>query len=254
MKHILFTDCSLMARLLAGLAIVGACAGCPADSSAPEALPDRSCEMSLRLLGKAIAKYRAANGPLPQSVTGPMGFEHSWRILVAPYRMGDKLRHMDYRLDEPWNSAHNRQQILNWFAGEYTCPLELPSLPYPYVSYVMLVRADVTDSDGNTRDQTPLPDDAVLIVESVKCGIENGEPRDIVMESLFEGDSPFGVGKLNSLHPGVVKALRVDGKVIDIPKKISNANLRKLLAGTTANQRGGVPVQRPRGRQAVNSE
>jgi hypothetical protein len=96
----------------------------------------------------------------------------------------------------------------------------------------MLVRPDSAALDKNSGDAAPLPDDAVLIVESVGCRIEYGEPRDLRIEALFEGDSAFGVGKLNSLHPRVVRALRVDGKVIDIPKNISREDLRKLLEGT----------------------
>ncbi|MHC4178217.1 MAG: hypothetical protein ACYSWU_11965 [Planctomycetota bacterium] len=77
-----------------------------------------------------------------------------------------------------------------------------------------------------------MPPDAVLIVECAKSGIKHAEPRDLHWETLWEGDSPFGKGKLNSFHPNVVKALRVDGKVIDISKNISKERLRELLMGT----------------------
>jgi hypothetical protein len=76
----------------------------------------------------------------------------------------------------------------------------------------------------------------VVIVESLDSGIEFAEPRDLLWDDLWKGPSPFGPGKLNSPHPDVVKALRVDGKVIDIPKRLSKEETRKLLMGSAATQ------------------
>ena len=61
--------------------------------------------------------------------------------------------------------------------------------------------------DHSGHGQASLPDEAVLIVESEGCHTQYGEPKDLDLEDLFKGPSPFGIGKLNSLHPGVVKAL-----------------------------------------------
>jgi hypothetical protein len=73
---------------------------------------------------------------------------------------------------------------------------------------------------------------AVIIVESAYCCVKWAEPRDLLWEDLWKDDSPFGKGKLNSVHPGVVKALRADGTVIDIPKDIGKTELELLLNGT----------------------
>ncbi len=100
-------------------------------------------------------------------------------------------------------------------------------MDYSFTTYLMLVRP--ADEDGKTQTLSP---DAVLVVESANCGIGIAEPSDLRWETLWEGDSPFGKGKLNSMHPDVVKALRVDGEVIDIPKKIGKTELRKLLNGS----------------------
>jgi hypothetical protein len=232
MTRFRLTDPCVWARLIAVSLIASAGLGCPADSSAPEVPPDRFCEHKLTELGKAIAKYRAEKGSLPPSTTGPAGFKRSWRVLIAPYLKGTHAHLVDYRSDEPWDSPHNRQELLSRVPGRFTCPLESYRVDYPFASYVMLVRASSTNAEDHGRDETLLPNDAVLIVESVECRIEHGEPRDIDLKSLFEGDSAFGVGKLNSRHPKVVKALRVDGKVIDIPKDITKEDLRKLLTGT----------------------
>lgn len=232
MKSRLLTPFCQRTRAVLLVIVAAACAGCPAVSSIPESPPEDFCQSRLTRLGKAIAMYRLEEGSLPPSIAGTGGSKQSWRTLIAPYLMGRDSHDFDYRPDEPWDSTHNRQQFLNWVPCKFACPLESDRIDYPFASYVMLVRADSTGSAEGARNVMPLPDDAVLVVESAGCHIEYGEPRDIDIDSLFKGDSPFGVGKLNSLHPKVVKALRVDGKVIDIPKDISKEDLRRLLAGT----------------------
>lgn len=221
--------------------------GCGRSPVALEVPPERHCEIKLEWLGKAVADYRSEHGQLLQTQLGPGGFRHSWRVLVAPYMLAytNHPHTFGYRFKEPWDSPHNREIFhKSWLAGSLTCPAEERSINYPFVSYVMLVRFDSTESDKGTRQAIPLPDNAVFIVESVGCGIKYGEPKDVDLEDLFEGDSPFGAGKLNSFHPRVVKALRVDGKVISIPKDITKADLRRLLEGTPdANASGSEQGQ-----------
>lgn len=79
--------------------------------------------------------------------------------------------------------------------------------------------------------QQALPPNAVVIVESANCEIGIAEPRDISWDSLWEGRSPYGKGKLNSMHPEVVKGIRVDGTIIDIPKRLDREDLKMFLNG-----------------------
>ena len=215
------------------IAIVGS--GC-ASSGTPQMPPDRVCgEVLLRTLGEAIVQYRTEHGDLPPVVSRPGGLQHSWRALLAPTWVVrcDHPDRIDYCFDEPWDSPHNRDALrVSTLFCRYTCPLENPTEGYNLASYVMMVRPAVKDPSTGRLAQPALPDDAVLIVESANCGIEYGEPRDLDWDTLWQGDSPFGPGKLNSLHDGVVKAVRVDGKVIDIPKNLPKEKLRKLLSGS----------------------
>lgn len=228
------SDCYGAARLFV-IVIASVASGCPASSSRPEMPPEAFCEHRLATLQAAMARYRAESGRLPDNVTSAAGFEHSWRAVLAPYLVEGERFPLDYRFDEPWDSSQNRRALRSRVSFRYTCPVEGPQFDYPFVSYVMLVRGGPRDADERRRFATALPDDAVLLVESAGCQIECGEPRDIDIESLFNSDSAFGVGKLNSPHPGVVKALRVDGTVIDIRKDISKEDLRMLLSGSTPN-------------------
>jgi hypothetical protein len=203
----------------------------PVSCGVAEMPPDGECDRRLDVIAQAIACYRNEEGPLPQVLAEPNGLNRSWRTLLAPYLSKGRSHNFDYRSDEPWNSPHNRLQFRTWVPCRYTCPLEANSADYPFASYVMLKRMKSSEREKDVRKDTQLADDAVLIVESADCQIEPGEPRDVDIESLFKGDSPFGIGRLNSLHPKVVKAMRTDGRVIDIPKDISKEDLRKLLQG-----------------------
>jgi hypothetical protein len=195
--------------------------------------PEESCQRHLEYLGKGMAGYRNAHGDLPQVLEGPNGDKHSWRILVASYVSPDKP-FVDYRLDRPWDSVHNRRQLAPLLYIFFSrCRLDPSPAGYPFfTSYLMLVRPPVRDSETGEMKAPPLATDAVLVVESVDCGVAFAEPRDLPWEDLWKGDSPFGKGKLNSRHRNVVMALRVDGKVIEIPKNITKEDLKKLLAGT----------------------
>jgi len=159
-----------------------------------------------------------------------------WRAVIAPYVFPEQGV-TSYRLDQSWQSENNRKGLLSFLVfSVHRCPLDPTPVGHPFfTSYLMLVRSPVKDSETGAMKAPTLATDAVLIVESVDCGVQFAEPRDLSWDDLWKGDSPFGKGKLNSFHPKVVKALRVDGKVIDIPKDISKEELRKLLNGTPTN-------------------
>jgi hypothetical protein len=197
--------------------------------------------MNLELLGKGITGYHAAYGELPPGVfVGPNGDKHSWRTLVIPYILSEQHA-AHYCFDLPWNSQNNCDALRDFFdLFVHRCPLDpSPAGPPFNTSYVMLVRAPVEDPETGMASPALLATDAVLVVESIDCGIQFAEPRDLPWEDLWKGDSAFGKSKLNSLHPGVVTALRVDGQVIDVPKDITREDLRKLLRGTATNRKEG---------------
>ena len=236
------------------------------SKTAKEVPPEIICEQHLEQIGKVLLQYRNKHGSLPPAVfVDPNGNKTSWRVALSSEMIRTGYRHLPkqrqeeaidalkgYNFDERWDSTKN----LLWAEDNvglellwvlFNCPLEVgydqeiglyPNVdraielgqnPFAahYITYLMLVRPDLS---------SVLPDDAVIVVESLGCGVRLQEPKDIELEELLKAESPFGVGKLNSLHPKVVKAIRADGKVIDIPKDIGKDSLRKLLQG--------VPVQR----------
>lgn len=225
------------ARLVPTVFIVATLAGCGGQKGTPAQPPEEACERYLRDIGDAIAQYTKIHGALPAVVSGPNASEHSWRMAIMPYLDRSDLGKLDYRMYERWDSPHNRDALVERPIQFYfSCPAERRNgpFPYPFTSYLMLVRGPGTPSERDEVTVPILPPDAVLIVESACCAIPFAEPRDLAWDDLWKGPSPFGKGMLNSLHPTVVKALRADGKVIDIPKDINGRDLQKLLAGTTS--------------------
>lgn len=209
---------------------VGIMAFLPVASSSREIPHDEVCRRWLVNLGVAIAEYRDDTDRLPHDIKGPAGFQESWRLRLVPYnqQMRELAEELDYRREEPWDSPHNLQEAELACRGLYACWVEWPREERPFATYLMLIRPD----RQGPNVAMSLPDDAVLVVESAGCGIGCFEPRDLRWGDLWKGDSPFGIGKLHSRHPDYVRALRVDGEVIDIPKDIDNESLRKLLNGS----------------------
>ncbi len=226
----------LLATPLVGVSLALGTSGCSRDNIGRRAPPDRTCHLHFEELGGAIVRYRREHGELPQTFVSREGYKHSWRLVLAPtlcaHRDTPPPLCSGYRFDKPWDSRENRRVVcLSAVACNLTCPLESRDVFYPYITDVMLVRGKTKDAKAGSSGSAPLSSDAVLIVESTNCGIEFGEPRDLNWDDLWKGESPFGKGKLNSLHPDFVRAIRVDGTVIDIPKNISRDRLRALLEG-----------------------
>lgn len=214
---------------------------CLQSKSVREPPRERTCEGQLRRLGEALHRYRQEHGSVPPVVyVDPSGHKHSWRVVLLPYLEGlwaefGKEEFDKYRFHEAWNSRNN----VAWgkesgYSMSFRCLAETAYADDPRTSYLMLVRPQ---PEGAKR--TRLPDDAVIVVESAGCGIKWFEPRDISIEELLETDCPFGVGRLNSLHPNVVKALRADGTVIDIPKNATRDEVRALLEGSHRSRESG---------------
>jgi hypothetical protein len=93
-----------------------------ADSRRPmskeEAMKERletirmSSATRLKMIGMALQAYRQVNRRFPPAVViGPDGkTPHSWRVALLPYLDCEDL-YKRYRLDEPWDSPHNKELI-----------------------------------------------------------------------------------------------------------------------------------------------
>lgn len=72
-------------------------------------LPRPSSAAALKKLAEGLEKYRAEHGRYPPpAILSPTGKPLlSWRVALLPY-LGEEALYREFRLDEPWNSEHNR--------------------------------------------------------------------------------------------------------------------------------------------------
>jgi hypothetical protein len=84
----------------------------PAVQSARAAAFRSQSQNNLRQIALAMLIYESANKSFPPAIVlGPDGrTPHSWRVAILPY-LGYEALYERYRLDEPWDSEHNRALI-----------------------------------------------------------------------------------------------------------------------------------------------
>ena len=83
----------------------------PAIQAAREAARRAQSMNNLKQIALAIHNYESANRKLPSNTTtedGKPGL--SWRVKILPY-MGQQHLYDQFRMDEPWDSEHNRKLI-----------------------------------------------------------------------------------------------------------------------------------------------
>ncbi len=209
---------------------------CPNWSGSVAPLSDEeACKrVVLRRLAEGMLRYKEEHGKLPPAVyVDPSGNEHSWQILVLPYLLPEDERKLikTYRFDEPWNSPHNAKITQYYDLTRLHCPAESSRGVYPFTSYLMLVRSEQPRANDDGTNASAIAEDAVVLVESAHCGVRRYEPKGLDIKTLWQADSPFGKGRLNSDHPNVVMAVRANGEVVSIPKDISKEELKTLLGG-----------------------
>ncbi|MDA7980679.1 MAG: DUF1559 domain-containing protein [Pirellulales bacterium] len=219
-----FIFCMLLSAAISGL--VAYSYFFPPTSTAREV--PVSCESNLEGIARAIHCYQTTHGELPPHEVLHNGHKHGWRAAIADFLTGESsVWKSGYDFGASWDSDSNRSSMRS-FSPFFNCTEENTALGYPYTSFVMLLRRSADNTFISPNELRPK---AVLIVESSDSRIETGEPRDLKVADLFDGNGPFGPGRLNSRHEYHVNAMCVDGSVINIPKTISENELKKLLAG-----------------------
>jgi prepilin-type processing-associated H-X9-DG protein len=194
------------------------------------------CKNNLKLIGLALHIYHDDFGNFPSAYIpdiygNPM---HSWRVFLLPH-LDQAPLYNQYRFDEPWDSAHNRQ------LGEaglpvFTCPTDADGDRMKRrrfdTSYVAVI-GDRTAWQGARptalRDFKDGTSNTLLVVEVANSGIHWMEPRDLhvsQMASKINAKSGQGV---SSRHQGVAYALMADGSVRSLSDTMSENVLQSLL-------------------------
>jgi hypothetical protein len=90
---------------------------------------DPRCAENLHTVGLALLEFHDSRGAFPLAAIsdkqGSPGL--SWRVAILPY-LGQKALYEKFKLDEPWDSAHNRA-LLPEIPAVFRCPSTTPRDP-----------------------------------------------------------------------------------------------------------------------------
>ncbi|MBN1910583.1 MAG: DUF1559 domain-containing protein [Pirellulales bacterium] len=158
------------------------------------------CSNNAREMGIALRSYHKEYGSFPPvCVTDSKGHPmHSWRVLLLPY-LGKSRMYHEYRLDEPWNSMHNRK-----VAAETPSCFRCPCRPNPisgttdYVAVTGPGTAWPVDGPIGMRDFRDGPNYTLLVIEIADSEIPWNAPRDLTLNKILA--DPEGTKAIMSYH------------------------------------------------------
>ena len=204
----------------------------PTVQSAREAARRAQSMNNMKQLGLAFHNYHDTYKKFPGSTNlGPDGKTvHSWRVAVLPFVDQNEL-YKQYKLDEPWDSEHNKQ-LVEKMPAVFRSPSATNGQNFP--SYFGLTGPSAGLGDGNgekMRNFTDGTSNTILLVGAER-DIPWTKPEDIPFDP--EKDLP----KFGGHHQGGFLALFADGSVRLIESTIDKDALKALL---TRNGREVVP-------------
>ncbi|MBN1911143.1 MAG: DUF1559 domain-containing protein [Pirellulales bacterium] len=162
----------------------------PLISTAHEAARRAQCTNNIRQLARALLNYEAQYGSFPPAFIADKSGQpmHSWRVLILP-EMGCEHLYSAFRLDEPWNSPHNRK-IASQMPSPFRCPSH-ENAPPGTTDYVAVTGPgtiwpkgqrckfeDITDGKGCT----------LMFVEAAGANVPWNAPRDLTLQEVLTHD------------------------------------------------------------------
>lgn len=190
----------------------------------------------------AMQQYEDVHGRLPLAALcdnhgSPL---LSWRVLLLPHLEHEEL-YRQFRLDEPWDSAHNRT-LLQRMPTVYATP---PNMPVnveaePFTTYYQVFVGNGTAFENRIRVASLLdfPDGASRTALIVEAG--NAVPWTKPVDLAYDEHQPLpplggiftGKRRFNLFEPDRVKGFHIglaDGYVRFVKSEISEETLRALI-------------------------
>jgi prepilin-type processing-associated H-X9-DG protein len=204
----------------------------PAVQSAREAARRAQCTNNLKQIAIAMHNYHDTNGRFPAAITDSEGNALlSWRVALLPFLEQQDL-HNQFRLDEPWDSPHNRP-LVEQMPPMFSCPsdarvepgqtgyriAEGPGASFPGPEGIRM--RDILDGSSFT----------IAVFESDEHAPWT-KPGGLPLP-VEAGDAPLPLG---SFHPGGVNAMLFDGSVRFIPETVEQMVIRALLTPAGAER------------------
>ena len=193
----------------------------PHGDSMKEAMWRTECTTNLKRLTLATLIYEKEHGTWPDS--HPL---HSWRVLLLPY-LGEQELYENIRLDEPWDSEHNKQ-FHETSLSAFQCPsANHQKLVDGGTHYSVILRDNPTGDFSAARDKK----NRLLIVERQEAVCWMKPDEEITQQAAEAGinKSPTALG---SHHPGGLNAATKAGGVRFISQTINTDKLCEIIVGT----------------------
>jgi serine/threonine protein kinase len=192
--------------------------------------------INLRQIGMAIMLFEQEHGYLPSVTTKLPGAKHpvSWRVAILKYL--DETLHNQYKLDEPWDSEHNKQ-LLEEMPDFYRHPHQEKGITS--TCYVTLAGKNTATGDGKAKikmldDIEDGPHQTILVTEGY-LDIPWTKPEDFPI---------VGETTLPAVHPDPEgwNVIFVDGSTHFISSETSKEVLQALIT-----RNGGEAVEKENG-------
>ena len=205
----------------------------PAVQAAREAARRMQCTNNLKQILIAFHNYHDVLNKLPPLYTVDKDGKplHSWRVHLLPY-MEQNALYQQIRLDEPWDSEHNKQ-FHNVVIPFYSCPSNGLFKPGKACNY-SVIKDDKHGfpEGGKTLDLHSITDGlsntiAVVEVKEPFCWMD--PTADLDLATLEKGVNVKD-GRCGSFHPGGCNVVFFDGAVRFFSQVVDSKTLRS--AGT----------------------
>lgn len=192
------------------------------------------CGNRLRTIALAFDAYHARYGAFPPPHTVDKNGRPcvSWRVLLLPFffENHDEM-YRQIRLNEPWDSVHNRRCLASDENMAYL--FRCPAAPWggdkwDDTNYLMVLRA--TQETGKKPGRAAAH--VIFIVEVRRSGINWAEPKDINIGDIdghFNEASRLGIG---SYHRGLAHVLLRNGDVRTLYFEMPPEQVKGMLNGS----------------------
>jgi hypothetical protein len=189
------------------------------------------CANNLRLIGLVLHNYHDTWGFPPPYVTDAQGKPlYSWRVLILPW-MEEQDLYSQWRLDEPWDSPHNRSLPA---PSCFSCPTAERNRPPgspPYTDYLAVVGPGMAweeDKCLTFDDFTDVASNTAMVVEVRGSQVHWAEPVDFDGTGSLKINASQGLS-IGSHHPDGAHFLFADGFVLQLADTTSEQEIKTLL-------------------------
>jgi hypothetical protein len=194
-------------------------------------LPDRAdrttSATNLRRLAIAMHLYEDTYGFLPPSSIDSKDGKPllSWRVALLPF-LGEEQLYKQFRLNEAWDSAHNKRLLAKWPAA-FLCPG--PELKEKYTTYYQVfIGAPGPFRPDQKTDRTQIGDakgcSRTLLI------VEGGEPVPWTKPVDLAYATDKALPRLGGRFPDGFHACFCDGSVCFIKRGIPKSLLRHVIS------------------------